>query len=254
MSQPCALCDYEILDTAYCCKVCGDRTAKNLLAGGELYMEMAVAIARQVRFGDPMGRGRSEQPLSFDWDKSVDRSTVDNTITTWVRHIVAETGAWTPSNVGELMRWLADPKQIDWLRYRPEAAEALDELDYAGRLVVRSIDAPSERWYAGPCMTGSCAEDLYGRPSAAVLRCKECGTEHDAEARRDWLLNQAEDMLFNAADIARFASSVRREKVTSSQIRGLAHRGRIAAKGFDRNQKPTYRVGDVLIAIERMAA
>ncbi len=251
----CVLCDHPILDTAYCCKLCGDRTAKNLLAGAELYMEMDVAIARLVRFGDPMGRGRSEQPLPFDWDKSVDRETVNNAVTTWVRHIVAETGAWTPTNVGELMRWLADPKQIDWLRYRPEAAEALDELDYAARLVVRCIDAPSDRWYAGPCKVGNCEEDLYGRPGAATIRCKECGSQHDATARRDWLLKQAEDMLATATEVARLATAMRREHVTPSQVRGLAHRGRIEAKGMDRQQRhPTYRVGDVLVAIERMAA
>jgi hypothetical protein len=249
----CVLCDHPILDTAYVCKLCGDRAAKNLLAGGELYVEMEVAIARLVRFGDPMGRGRSEQPMPFDWDKSVDRSTVDSSVTTWVRHIVEETGAWTPTNVGELMKWLADPKQIDWLRYRPEAAEALDELDYAARLVVRCIDAPSDRWYAGPCKVDGCEEDLYGRPSAAALRCKECGAEHDAAARRDWLLRQADDVLATAPEVARFASAMRGESVTAASIRGLAFRGRIEAKG-KRNNDPTYRVGDVLIAIERMAA
>jgi hypothetical protein len=254
MSQPCSICDYEILDTAYACKRCGERTSKHLLEGGELYIEMDVAIARLVRFGDPMGRGGSEAPLPFDWDKSVDRSTVDNVVTTWARHIVAETGAWCPANVGELMRWLADPKQVDWLRYRPEAAEALDELDYAGRLVVRCIDAPSQRWYAGPCTHDGCQEELYGRANASTLRCKECGTEHDAQARRDWLLKQAEDSLGTATEIARLATSMREELVTASQIRGLAHRGRIQAHGKDRLDRPTYRVGDVLIAIERMAA
>lgn len=253
MSQLCALCDYEILDTAYCCKRCGDRTAKNLLAGGELYVEMAVAVARQVRFGDPVGRGRSEQPLSFDWDKSVDRSSVDNTVTTWARHIVEQTGAWCPANVGELMRWLADAKQIDWLRYREEAAEALDELDYAARLVVRCVDSPSERWYAGPCNAGDCTEDLYGRANATVLKCKECHAEYDADARRDWLLKQADDVLATAAEVARFASAMRGESVTAASIRGLAFRGRIEAKG-KRKDDPTYRVGDVLMAIERMAA
>lgn len=253
MTQPCASCDRPILDTAYVCSLCSDRTGKNLLVGAELYMEMAVAIARLVKFGDPIGRGRSEMPLPFDWDRSVDRSTVDNVVSTWARHIVEETGAWTPSNVGEVMRWLADPKQINWLRYRQEAAEAFDELDYAARLVIRCVDSPSERWYAGPCSTDGCTEDLYGRPNASTLRCKECGTIHDAQARRDWLLKQADDVLGTATEVARFASAMRGESVTAASIRGLAFRGRIEAKGTRKND-PTYRVGDVLVAIERMAA
>jgi hypothetical protein len=254
MSQPCASCDFDILDTAYCCTRCADGLSKRLLLGGELYIEMAVAIARQVKFGDPIGRGRSEMPLPFDWDKSVDRSAVDNVVTTWARHITAETGAETPRTIGEVMRWLADPHQINWLRYRQEAAEAFDELDYAARLVIRCVDSPSQRWYAGPCTTDGCTEDLYGRPNATTLRCRECRTEHDAQARRDWLLKQADDVLGTATEVARFASAMRGESVTAASIRGLAFRGRIEAKGVDRKNDPTYRVGDVLIAIERMAA
>ena len=74
MSQPCVLCDYLILDTAYACAQCGEKVAKHLLEGGELYNELEIAVTRQDRFGDPMRTGSSEAPLLFNATASAARS------------------------------------------------------------------------------------------------------------------------------------------------------------------------------------
>jgi hypothetical protein len=249
VTQLCVLCDYPIIDTAYACKADGDRVAKHLLEGGELYNELEIAITRQDRFGDRIRSGTSEAPLLFNASASENRSVIDNTIITWSRHITEQTGRTLPKHVGECMRWLAKEEQIRWLRYRAEVAEAFDELDYAAQLVIRTIDAPASRWYAGPCGCDGCEADLYGRAGAKTLHCRDCGAQAHADDRRQWLLRQADNTLGTAAELARFVTAMRSELVTSAQVRGLAHRGRITAHGTDRLGRPTYRVGDVLAVL-----
>lgn len=243
----CARCVYPILDTAYACHECGKYVAKRLREQAENYAEMHLQIARQSRYGDKVRLSGSEPPLPFSVEASIDHGSVVNTITTWARHISEQRGEQPPSVGRNLMLWLAD--QTDWLRYRQEAGEALDELDYATRIVERCIDAPAQHWYAGRCQNDDCGADLYGRTGAKVVRCRQCGADYDAEQTKTWLLRQADDVLGTASEVARFVSSMRGDLVTSAQIRGMAFRGRIAAHGKDRLERPTYRVGDVIGAL-----
>lgn len=242
----CVLCDYPIMDTAYACHECGRRVSRRLTDSAELYAELAIQIARLSRYGDKVRLSGAEPPIPFNVGASIDHGSIVNTITTWARHIAEQRGEIPPSPGRNLMLWLADPKQMDWLRYRQEAGEALDELDYAARLVERAIDTPQAHWFAGRCLADGCQSELYGRTGAASVRCRQCGSEHDADALRASLLVKARDVLGTASEIARFVSSMRGELVTSSMVRGLAFRGRVVAHGKDRLERPTYRVGDVL--------
>lgn len=244
----CRLCDHTILDTAYVCHPCAGAHARRLQQASELFDEIYLQIARQARWKEPVRHGRST-PLPYDQDASRAMASIVNTVTTWARHIADERGQATPSAAAHLMAWLAG--QTDWLRYRQEADQAFDELDYAARLVVRTIDAPRPHWYAGRC---ACGEDLYGRPGAAEVVCRRCGCVYEAESLRGVLLDAANDVLGTAAELSRFVSAMRGELTTSAQIRGYAHRGRITAHGADRAGNPTYRLGDVLDVLERIAA
>lgn len=238
----CALCERPILDTAYACTTCGNRVGKHLADSAELYHELAVQVARQARYGDRVRLSAAEPPLPFNPDAAADVATIDNTLTTWARHVANERGHTAPASGQNLMHWLS--QQVDWLRYRPEAAEALDELDYAATLVVRCIDAPAVHWFAGPCDTDGCTSDLYGRPGGKTIRCRDCRAEYDADERRRWLMGVAEDRLGTAVEVARFCSAMRQEAVTTAMIRGYAFRGRLAVHGAVHS--PLYRVGDVL--------
>lgn len=236
-------CGRHIIDTAYVCAVCSNRVANRLNDTAELYAEMTIAIARLARFGDPVRFSVGERPLPYNLDASRGAATVDNTITTWARHIANERGLPGPHRGTNIMHWLA--RQCDWLRYRQEAAEALDELDYAARLIMQVIDSPTPYWYAGRC--DNCGEGLYARTGAETVNCRTegCYATYGAKDRKAWLLDYANDSLATAAEIARFVSAMRGEMVTASMIRGLAHRGRIIPHGVV-NRAPTYRVGDVI--------
>lgn len=243
----CLLCERPILDTAYVDVVCANQTARALETAAELYPELAIAIARLARFGEPTRFSAAEQPLPFNQSASIDYSSVVNTVTTWARHIVDVRGILAPSPGPLLLRWLAE--QTGWLRYRQEGGEALDELGYAARLVVRAVDAPAVHWFAGRCLFEGCQSELYARTGAETIRCRECGFDHVADDRRRWLLQEAQDVLGTATEIARFVSSMRGDMVTAAMVRGYAHRGRFVAHGVDRDGRPTYRVGDVLVVL-----
>lgn len=253
MTNDCSMCGRPIVDTAYVDIACAGRVSRRLAEAGDLYHEIAVTIARQDRFGDRVRTGSTEPPLPFRPEASADSRAVENAITTWARHIEGHRGNAIPAHPAQMFAWLA--QQCDWLRYRPEAAEALDELEDAASLVIRIVDAPAPRSYLGPCREDGCRGELYAIPGR-VVRCRDCGAVHDAEGRKRWLLGEAVNVRAHAAEIARYASALRGETVTSAMIRGLAHRTRIVAVGTDDRGRPTYRVGDVLevMGSERMAA
>jgi len=120
--------------------------------------------------------------------------------------------------------------------------DAVDEITDAVADCRRVIDRAPERWYAGPC---ECGADLYAKRRTGIVTCRECGHEYDVEARREWLLAEAEDRLANAATIARAVSWLGAEPLTSATVRKWAQRGRLLAKGHD-GRGPLYRIGDAI--------
>lgn len=147
---------------------------------------------------------------------------------------------------------------LNWLRHQREAGEAFQEMTLAARTIVRVVDAPPALWYAGPCWEqpsdqygptgGRCDGELYARANQGTVRCPSCGSRHDVAERRVWLLQEADAVLAHAALIAA-ALSVLDRPVTSSQVRNLAHRGRIAQHGQDHQGRPLYRVGEVRVVL-----
>src|SRR5690554_8193594 len=155
----CASCGEPITDTAVIRRREADRSARRLREAADLWPELTTSLARLGRSGDPTPRAGHPAPaepirpdsgrlrhyadqvagfpggLPVDLSVSATMDAVTSTVTTWSRHVAAVTGAELPSTVPEALRWLAD--RLDWLRYRPEAAEALDELGEVPALVWR---------------------------------------------------------------------------------------------------------------------
>lgn len=247
MTEPtCPRCARPMPDTAYVCLGCGDSLANLLVKTNELLPELLTTVARLDRIGQG-GKGNGENPLPVNLEASAAEAAVTNTMTTWARHVAAERGK---TITDEAPVWLAG--QTHWLRYRPEAIEAFDELTDACRLVRRTIDLPVPRWYAGPC---ECGSELYAASQAVTVRCRdqECGAQYDAAERKAWLLAQARDVLAHAGWIASAASALG-EPVTADMIYGYSRRGRLLAHGQDGLRRPLYRVGDVLDILARVAA
>lgn len=284
--QPeCDRCGQPVADLAYVCARCGEALRRGLLRLAAYAGEMLVDVAKQARHRALVAAGRPEPPLPYNPDAAARAWSVGNVVTTWAVHVSDHRGAPTPPAarpqagplcragygcrhgscdairtravehpIGRAARWLAG--HVDWLRHRPEAQEAFDELLDATEVARRTIDSPSDRWYAGPCGAEladgtKCTADLYARHGADVVRCADCGGEHDAVGRQAWLLDVAQDTLGHAALLAAAASALGR-RCTAEQIRGLAHRARLLPHGRDLWNRPTYRLGDVLELLDQL--
>jgi hypothetical protein len=169
--------------------------------------------------------------------------------------------------------WLAG--HVDWLRHHPSGPGTAERLNAAVRAAERVVDRQADRWYAGPCWAPLiddgpeddapaarepnaetwCMAELYANPGATYVRCRGCGTTFDVTERRKWLRAEAEGTLAHAELIARAAPVLDDNvKITSSQIRNLADRGRIAQHGADTAARPLYRIGEVLAVVRDIRA
>jgi uncharacterized Zn finger protein (UPF0148 family) len=242
---------------------------------------------------DPDGRpdgGLKVTPMLFDAGAKQRGDRASNDIVTWARHVAEERGGGPlrpqavigplcrsgagcrhescalvrartiPPGVARAAAYLLDGSNLEWLRHRPEAEEALTQLAAAGATLVRIVDAPPPLWYAGPCYTDLgdgvvCVEELYARTDDGTVKCPDCKARHDVAGRRQWLLGEADDVLAHASLVAA-ALTVLDRRVTASMVRNYAARGRITAHGEDERGRPLYRVGEVrrvVAEVERRA-
>lgn len=286
----CARCGKPDPTRGYICSSCTDKVTRQLRQLADLVSEVETTAARQARTGPPTAGGVTADPPEPANLTAADAGwAAGNTVVAWMIEVATLRGVPLPApptaraGIGPLCPpaeraiyghrpcdhgscaairgrtpahpiaraalWLVD--QMDWLRHRDVADDALAELEYAAAIVRRTVDTRSPRWYAGPCggvtdSGGECTADLYGHVGAEILRCGACGSWTYASERRAWLLERVEDVLGTAAQLAAAATSLGYEAVTSARIRGYAHRGRIVAHGSDQWARPTYRFGDVL--------
>lgn len=273
----CAACGRpQHADTALVCHRCATRLAGQLIAAADLWPELQTTIAGQARMADPGPRSRGHAPpqpirpdggamrhyadqvigtvsgLPFRWNPAEVRDSVRNTVTTWVRHIATEKGTIEPiGTTPTLLRWLAEPKLVEWLRHQPWADEAMDELGDACRLIAPAVDRPADRRWLGVCgapdgLTGACPGQLHARPGASTTRCPECGTGHDVAERRRWLDGMVRERAYTAAEIG-----AAYEHVPASTIRRWASEGRIVPHGHDKWGRPLYPLAEVLALAAR---
>jgi hypothetical protein len=257
--QPtCPRCGRPIrADTAYVCHRCGQQLAQDLAEAAGMVHEAQVTIARLDRFGSGGGSRSSTEPLPVNLAAAERYRQIEGTALLWSVRIARKRGhTYAIEGLADQFNWLAG--QVDWLRHQPAGGLAMDDLAEACRNLRRLIDCPVPLEYAGPCNTPvddgqACQQDLYAAPGAAFITCRECGAVHDSAGRRAWLLGQVEDRLATAATCAAAITGLGVE-VTSAQVRGYAHRARLAAHGTDVHGRPLYRVGDVLdLAVEAHA-
>jgi hypothetical protein len=171
-----------------------------------------------------------------------------------------------PSVLAEALGWLAT--QTGWLRTRPEAAEAFDELADACRLLVLLVDRPTDQVLVGMC---DCGRTLYALAHRHTVTCKPCALTWDVERSRQILRRHLDDQLMTAAEAAALVVVEDQGGRTIEQIRRLigmwAARGQIGARGqvwrepntgeLERDPNrgpvavPTYRFGDVADRLAR---
>lgn len=215
------------------------------------------------------------EPMPGDFDAAARLGDVGNVVTTWARHVCETRGMELParrpllgplcdggiecghascagvrhrrppSALGEAAAWLAT--QVEWLRKRPEAREAFDELHDACGMLRRLVDRPASDRLVGMC---DCGKVLYAANGRTVVQCRErtCGMTWHVDRSQQILRDHLDEQLLTAAEAARLAVHLDGGDRGVEQIRKLINawsaRGQIAAHGrYD--GEPSYRFGDV---------
>ena len=111
-----------------------------------------------------------------------------------------------PGNtVASMISYLA--RHFSHLTRATWAPQILSEFLDLERRLVRMIDRPSDRWYAGRCgfsdEHGECTAELYAQEDRGTIVCPGCGILHDVAERRDFLLAEAAAYVVTASEAAR---------------------------------------------------
>jgi hypothetical protein len=188
-------------------------------------------------------RPEPNPPCSGAWVEVMDTLTVANTLP-------------------ELAGWLL--RHPSWITGHVAAGELWDELTAAIDGAWLAVDRPADLAFLGVCdarvevegETAVCGADLYARPGRSVMVCR-CGAEYDVAGQRSLALDRAGDQLLSATEISRALPGLLGRPVTAAQVRGLAHRGRLAQyepHPLDVRCSPRYRVGEVADVIAELAS
>lgn len=161
---------------------------------------------------------------------------------------------WPRNTVPSMVNYLA--RQFGWLVREQWAPAMLDEFLDLERRLVRMIDRPADRWYAGKCSVaddnGECVAELYATVDRGWIDCPGCGIRHDVGERREVLLREAQDILVTATEAAgallAWTEYDGSEAKLVDRIRKWRDRERLSTRGtieIGGKDRTLYRLGDV---------
>lgn len=257
-------------DTRTLCDQCAWELRRDLDQLPDLLDELDTTIGQQARIS--RGRGNPRRGMvTYNLHAADIRDQAHALLHQWTVTIHGGNPAtWpAPEWLDPMCRLLA--ATVDGIAHRDDAARIHRDITDLTRRITRAIDRPADRIYAGTCgalvqpdpdtqpgdgtargATGHwrCDQPLYARPGAGLVTCQTCGAHHDVRRRRDHMLNQLDDMLLPAAQIAGLVAYLGDLGTGRNQVRKLInqwhHRGRIASHGATRTGQPKFVFGEVL--------
>ena len=244
-------CGRPTRDAAYVCETCGERLSRALGEIPWLADELETTITRQkgAAYNGTSAKG-AETPSPVHWGASEARTHLRAVLVSWVLFCAAERVRNASPHRGlpdddlpAISRWLM--WRVDGLSLHDIGPEAVDEITDAVATCHRMVDRPADRQYLGRCDV--CSEGrLYARPGGEWARCDTCEAKVEAEAIRARLLDELDDRLCTAAEIAHLSTYLGlradREQVRK-RINQWHKRKRIESESmFD---EPAFRFGIV---------
>lgn len=242
----CSVCGGEARRGIQFCRTCDGRLTAWLREIPDLFIQLDITITRQDRFSVGREGGRSAtRPLPFNEGASNARADLDLALVNAAKLL----GGMADLSLG-LSGWLID--EADRIRTHLASAAIYAEIEQGVKRARRAIDRPAEKVFAGPCNTeisayggvAWCVEDLYALPGKETVTCRVCGTEHDVQSRREWMLAQLHD---EEVDAGLMASTLTQLgfRIHSATIRRYAADGLLTVASRV-NGTPRYRIGEVL--------
>ena len=276
----CVVCGSETPDGEAC--VAETERARRQLLGDERCDDKPgivdlVAPARDVAYrqttGDSIAHGAPGPRDLLDYGAGAKLDAVQNALTGWARVVAEERGSavWVAMNgdiISQAAHWLAG--NLEWLRHKDYVDDVLREIGDCLHAMRSVVATPAGRVYLGECgakylddvtevrddggegirtyVERKCDGDVYGRPGATTGGCRTCDAEHD----------QAERLKRNTALVQggcyRASQLEHAYGLNAATVRKWAERGLIAASGVDGQDRPLYRLDEVLAVAKSEAA
>jgi len=255
-------CGKPTRDAAYVCDDCSHALAVALGDIPWLDEELEITVSRQKGVdyrrvgGGKGGKKPTERPLPADMGASEARTHLRGVLVSWVRFCADEGVRNASPHPGipddtliAISKWLL--WRVDGLTLLDIGTEAVDEITSAVAHCHRLIDRPAEQQYLGACSVCD-GGHLYARPGSRWARCGGCDAAEDADDRRSKLLDELDDRLCTAAEIARLSTymglKVDRETVRK-RVNQWHKRGTIAREAAFTDE-PAFRFGIVRRLLE----
>lgn len=242
----CSTCDKPCPDTITICSACEARLVGWLREVPWLLDELEVTITRQDRVVEKQPGKSNEKPMMFNDRASDARDELLRTL-----RFYANAHGWQGTRnpdvylLGQMHAIrICDPKRSRILYHD------INEDVHAAK---QAIDRPADKVFAGPCNTeyrglggtAICSADLYAREGKATVRCRECGAEHDVQARREWMLKEVRNYEADAGLMASILTGLG-FKIDSSTIRKYGADNLIEVRGKSATGAAKYNIGQVL--------
>lgn len=254
-------CGKPTRDNAYVCDDCAQALSVALGEVPWLAEELEITISGQkaATYNGNAARG-AETPSPVHWGASEAQGHLKALLVSWARFCEAEGirnasphPAMAADNLPALSRWLM--WRVDGLTLHDIGPEAVDEITSAVAHCHRVIDRPADRQYLGACdMCGT--GRLYARQGSPWARCDACEAAEVATQRRDRLLDELDDRLCTAAEIAHLSTylDLRADRETvRKRINQWASRKRIESEHAF-SDEPVFRFGIVRRLLEQEEA
>lgn len=182
----------------YVCQDCGDSLARALGEVPWLTDELEISVTRQkgVDYRQASGgkgaKKPTERPSPVNWGASEVRAHLKALLVSWTRlcneeHVRNSSPypGLPDDDMPALSRWLL--WRVDGLMLHEAGSDAVDEITSAVAHCHRIIDRPPDQEFAGPCQ---CGRDLYRKPGAPKVTCRQCEMEYDVDDLAKWMREQ----------------------------------------------------------------
>lgn len=284
----CVVCGRPTPD-GYACTTETERARQQLAEIAELTEPARAVMCRQTSTTGTVHSTPGPRDL-LDYGAGQRLMNVQIALTGWARAVAEERGVGATADSRDLIvvaaQYLADDRNLEWLRHVPWVDEVLREVGDCAATMRGIVATPAGRVYLGTCGAerahaalcfdsaeyghdvececwchddepDACDGDVYGKPDKAAAYCNTCGAAYDQAERRVQVAALVQGVPMRASVIAHAHG------ISVDTIRGWAwvkrdkdgnplNEPKLKPAGRDDRGRPLYLVADVL-ALEGQA-
>jgi hypothetical protein len=241
-------CGTPTRDDAYVCDGCLNDLTRVLAETPWLVGELETTIAgsKGIDYSALGGSPSSETPSPVNVPALEARRAYHHALAMCVRFCGEEgvrhqapTNRQPVDSLESMSRWLM--WRVDGLAFNDMAYEFVSEITDTARACKRAIDRKPERRYSGPC---ECGRDLYHKPGATDVKCRECDRVYDVAELYAWMRKGVMGRLVTAREgstlLGRFDLPT-----AASTIDKWHERKRVVGHGENAQKRRLYLIDDL---------